>query len=1068
MTFNIRKATGRSDSGKKVTTEERAPVDQTSVPIPSTVVNKPKVSSLEDKLNEQLNLFETIVSHNYLTKLNECPIVTPMPEQLSGMGWYRVTKIVLDEEVFFPDQLSMLYTALHDVASNVALVIDKRGMDDVEIYLGARDFEGDLFTASTLLNNSIQGYLPGVKVEFAVEKQFLKDYGSNQFVASYSGVASLRDDKKDNFVQGIEKFIDATPAIPKFTAFFIADNISQSQATNMINAFASIEDAFTPLVQCQETVNESETTGVTSTITDTIGETLTESLSETVTRTEGTNSSYSNSKGITQNSGKTQSPNILKTLVVKLFGGTSSTNTGKTETEQEQTQHGKHIDFSNAHQKGTSNATSKQRAEAETQSSNKTTGISRQITRTNTSAKRYMDLLNRNIERIQNGMPFGLWSIGTYFVTPDESTSLKLANIYKGCITGEKSDVDANAVNVWRAKDSAVILKYLKNTRNPRFLVGNINVSSGVIVTSKELAIHMSLPQASISGVEVRESVSFGRNINGNTSHTDSKSLKNGISIGFISHLGNVSQKNVILDIEELSKHVFVTGSTGSGKSNTTYLLVNDLLEKGKKILVIEPTKGDYRKVFGGREDVIVYGTRPDERNLLRINPFAFPEGIRVDEHVDHLVEIFGVCWPMYAAMPAVLKDSILAAYKACGWDLVRSTCKYGQLFPTIKDVVSKLKYIISTSDYSSDTKGDYIGALQTRLQSLTNGVYSSILTSDALSYSELYDSNAIIDLHRIGSSETRSLLMGLIVLGLTEWRSSQSEDLMDEELKYVAVLEEAHCILPRVSKQQSQESSNVIGKSVEMIASAIAEMRSYGQGFIIVDQSPSAVDEAAIRNTNTKIIMNLPDGDDRTIAGKSMGLTKELQIAELAKLPTGEAVVFQRGWSEAVMTSIHEMKKELRKPLLPKDNLVRIDTREGIRPSDDFMLFFVGQKHNVSQDVKGKIEVEILKNKTCGSCSKSILLSVLRGKSVGASSLYEAELDFLGLHDYFVNLLNRYSDGSCSLIWDVREFLAEQCEIIDTDAQNNILSIAFKWASSKNKKWNLICAHSMPKSQNQ
>ena len=104
MAFNIRKATGRSDSGKKVTTEERTPVDQTSVPIPSTVVNKPKVGSLEDKLNEQLNLFETIVSHNYLTELNECPIVTPMPEQLSGMGWYRVTKIVLDEEVFFPDQ----------------------------------------------------------------------------------------------------------------------------------------------------------------------------------------------------------------------------------------------------------------------------------------------------------------------------------------------------------------------------------------------------------------------------------------------------------------------------------------------------------------------------------------------------------------------------------------------------------------------------------------------------------------------------------------------------------------------------------------------------------------------------------------------------------------------------------------------------------------------------------------------------------------------------------------------------------------------------------------------------
>ena len=331
MAFNIRKATGRLGDGKGTPTEQSRSAEPVWKPVPANKSIQEE-QSLGDKLNKQLNLFETIVSHNYLTRLNECPIVSPMPEELSGMGWYRITKIVLDEDVFFPDQLSMLYTALHDVASNVALVIDKRGMDDVEIYLGARDFHGDLFTAPALLNNSIQGYLPGVKIEQAVEKKFLEDIKDTQFVASYSGVASLRDDKKDNFVQSIEIFIDATPAIPKFTAFFIADNISQEQANNMINAFASIKDAFTPLVQCQETVNESETTGVTSTVTNTIGETLTESLSETVTRTEGTNSSHSNNKGVTRNNGVTKSPNILKSFVTKIFGGTSSTNTGYAET----------------------------------------------------------------------------------------------------------------------------------------------------------------------------------------------------------------------------------------------------------------------------------------------------------------------------------------------------------------------------------------------------------------------------------------------------------------------------------------------------------------------------------------------------------------------------------------------------------------------------------------------------------------------------------------------------------------------------------------------------------------
>ena len=41
------------------------------------------------------------------------------------------------------------------------------------------------------------------------------------------------------------------------------------------------------------------------------------------------------------------------------------------------------------------------------------------------------------------------------------------------------------------------------------------------------------------------------------------------------------------------------------------------------------------------------------------------------------------------------------------------------------------------------------------------------------------------------------------------------------------------------------------------MISNSIKEMRTYGEGFIIIDQSPMAVDTAAIENTSTKIIMN-------------------------------------------------------------------------------------------------------------------------------------------------------------------------------------------------------------------
>ena len=110
--------------------------------------------------------------------------------------------------------------------------------------------------------------------------------------------------------------------------------------------------------------------------------------------------------------------------------------------------------------------------------------------------------------------------------------------------------------------------------------------------------------------------------------------------------------------------HTFVTGSTGSGKSNTIYELIRQTNNLGANFMVIEPAKGEYKHVFGNRSDVYVYGTNPEYSALLRINPFRFPPKIHVLEHVDRLVEIFNVCWPMYAAMPAVLKDALLKSNK--------------------------------------------------------------------------------------------------------------------------------------------------------------------------------------------------------------------------------------------------------------------------------------------------------------------------------------------------------------------------------------------------------------------
>lgn len=156
----------------------------------------------------------------------------------------------------------------------------------------------------------------------------------------------------------------------------------------------------------------------------------------------------------------------------------------------------------------------------------------------------------------------------------------------------------------------------------------------------------------------------------------------------------------------------------------------------------------------------------------------------------------------------------------------------------------------------------------------------------------------------------------------------------MNAPLRHITVLEEAHNLLKRTSTEQVSETSNLLGKSVEMIANAIAEMRTYGEGFIIADQSPGLLDMAAIRNTNTKIIMRLPDITDRELVGKAANLN-ENQIVELAKLPCGVVAVYQNEWVQPVLckverydipdTSYEYHREKIAKTELKADDMVSI-----------------------------------------------------------------------------------------------------------------------------------------------
>ena len=541
---------------------------------------------------------------------------------------------------------------------------------------------------------------------------------------------------------------------------------------------------------------------------------------------------------------------------------------------------------------------------------------------TNYNIKHLLENLELQMKRYEQSTALGMWDFAAYVLSEDQNVANNVAYSYLALTQGEKSYVSQTAVNLWRgdmenSDDAAEICAYLRELRHPIFAL-NPNLSEEIPISNvypavvtpttslsgKELAYSLNFPSKSIAGFPVISCAEFGRDV----VTYDLVSNKNtAINLGSIFHMNHAESMNADISLQSLASHVFVTGSTGSGKSNTVYKLIKEASEQGVKFMVVEPAKGEYKHVLGNDSDVSVFGTNPAISELLRINPFSFEQEIHVYEHMDRLVEIFNVCWPMYAAMPAVLKSAIEKAYEDCGWDLISSTNPYGEnYYPTFADVSRNIRQIIDSSEYDTENKGAYKGSLLTRLQSLSNGINGMVFTTDEIPSNQLFDANVIIDLSRVGSSETKSLIMGMLVLKLQEYRMSHATA-GNAPLKHITILEEAHNLLKRVSTEQPVEGGNLTGKSVEMLANSIAEMRTYGEGFIIVDQAPGLMDMSVIRNTNTKIIMRLPDQTDRDLVGKAANLNDD-QIKELAKLPCGVAAVYQNEWIQPILCKVEKI----------------------------------------------------------------------------------------------------------------------------------------------------------------
>ncbi|WP_180381799.1 MULTISPECIES: ATP-binding protein [Campylobacter] len=873
-----------------------------------------KENSMLEKAFENADI---ALSKSYLSNLTNGEVLsikTNSNDVNSVVRFFSIGQIITNKSENMRDKLSNVFHSVWNANGSILLLI-KGKKDSTEIYMGIKnvlfDDSDDGINHTTLLSeileNNLKANFPGTKSELIRKpkvEELLRDISNSSTVASVSDIAALQSEEENKdrvFIQGIEKLIDAMNG-DEYTMLLIADPVSQNDLKMAKLALESQYSQLVPFSEVQITLGENASVAAGETLTKSYTKTLSEGVTNTITHTSGTSKNISRSGtaiGASMGAGAGAVIGSAVPVVGTILGGAVGGAIGGVLGTLTYGDRSEGTNESDSIAKATTTTTSTTEGNSESKSKTITLGKSKgvQIKTENHSIKRMLEKIDETLKRLDECSDIGMWNCAMYCISDSEYVSRLAASTYQSLIRGKNSSLENGAINIWRDDGKDKIMPYLTHMCHPKIRVNELEVTPGTLVSSLELAIHAGLPNKSIAGIPVIECAEFGRTV----SSYDTQNSGSKIELGKIFHMHSEEELLVNLSAKSLCSHTFITGSTGSGKSNTVYKILENL-PSDVKFLVVEPAKGEYKNVFGSKAKV--YGTNPSLTELLKINPFSFPKEIHVLEHIDRLIEIFNVCWPMYAAMPAVLKDAVEKSYEDAGWDLTNNTNAYGEnLYPEFSDVARNIKSIIDSSEYNAENKGAYKGSLLTRLKSLTNGLNGLIFNRDEISSEELFDKNVIVDLSRVGSAETKSLIMGILVLKLQEYRMSNTNG-MNSDLKHITVLEEAHNLLKRTSTEQSSESANLIGKSVEMLTNAIAEMRTYGEGFIIADQAPALLDMAVIRNTNTKIIMRLPDQDDRELVGKAANLNDD-QIAELAKLPCGVAAVYQNEWIEPVLCKV-------------------------------------------------------------------------------------------------------------------------------------------------------------------
>lgn len=458
--------------------------------------------------------------------------------------------------------------------------------------------------------------------------------------------------------------------------------------------------------------------------------------------------------------------------------------------------------------------------------------------------------------------------------TAEQTVNMRFVDLY-----GNEVQKDANFYPLpWAVNELLMDAGRNLNIWN-NGMISNAYYRLPYIITAEEASQFFRLP---VGGSKV--SAGLPVNETGKASRTYADNIINSGDIEVGTLKSSSKGDKIGISLKDLAKHMLIVGTPGSGKTTFSVSLL-DRLWKDHHIpfLVIEPAKNEYRALVQSIPDLQVFTPGKNFISPFVYNPFVPPKNVRLETYKSTLKTAFAAGVSMTTPLDKIFEEAINNCYSDFRWLDTYTSDDKGKVF-NITDFVKCFQETFDAIGYTGDAKN--IGrAGVVRLNSLVNlfDNYYSIPIEDLLS------KPTIIELAAIENSDQKALIISLLLLSILAYVNSNYVG--EGGLRNVILLEEAHVLLDaETNARQGDANPSAIAQG--LVKRMLAEIRSYGVGIVIADQSPRKVTTDVVALTDIKLAFRLVEATDKQILADSANMD-DVQMKRLAKLKPGEAFFF-------------------------------------------------------------------------------------------------------------------------------------------------------------------------------